>query len=95
MIISELEKIENAVLHDAILIATYQGHKFNRVYVDREGGCNVKFSNMDKDDIKLFFANIDPRGDISLESINPEYYKDYEFTENGECVIYLPDEFKY
>ena len=94
MIVKELEKVENSVLHDAILIATFQGYEFHRVYVDREGGCNIKFSKMDIDDIKLFLANLNPT-DISLENNNPEYYRDYEFMENGECLIYTPEQFKY
>lgn len=95
MIIRDLEKVENAVLHDAILIATLQGYKFNKVYVDRESGCSIGFSKMDIDGIKLFLANLNPHEDKSLENINPEYYKDYEFMENGECLIYTPDQFKY
>lgn len=49
---------------------------------------------MDIDNIKLFLANLNPT-DISLENINPEYYRDYEFMENGECLIYTPEQFKY
>ena len=45
MIVRKLEEITNATLHDAILIATLQGNKFDRIYVDNEGGCNIKFSN--------------------------------------------------
>ena len=44
MIIRKLEEVKNALLHDAILITTLQGYKFNRVYIDNEGGCNIKFS---------------------------------------------------
>ena len=94
MIIRDLEKVENAVLHDAILIATLQGYKFNKAHVDRENGCCIEFSKMDIDGIKLFLANLNPT-DISLENINPEYYRDYEFMKNGRCLIYTPDQFKY
>ena len=45
MIIRKLEEITNSTLHDAILIATWQGNNFNRAYIDNEGGCNIKFSN--------------------------------------------------
>ena len=32
MIVRKLEEVKNALLHDAILITTLQGYKFNRVY---------------------------------------------------------------
>ena len=61
MIIRKLEAVKNALLHDAILITTLQGYKFNRVDIDKEGGCNIKFScKMNIDDIILFFANLSP-----------------------------------
>ena len=97
MIVRKLEEVTNALLHDAILIATLQGNNFNRVYIDKEGGCNIKFScKMNIDDIKLFLGNlISPNEDISLKDIDVQYYKDYEFTDDCECIIYTPDEFNY
>ena len=97
MIIRKLEEVKNALLHDAILIATQQGYRFNRVYVDNEGGCSIKFScKMNIDDIKLFLVNLSPKYlDKSLVDINIQYYKDYEFTDDCECIIYAPDSFKY
>ena len=98
MIIRKLEEVKNALLHDAILIATHQGYKFNRVYVDKEGGCNIKFSGkMNIDDIKLFLVNLSPNEYINkgLDEIDIEYYKDYEFTDDCECIIYTPDSFNY
>ena len=96
MIIRKLEEITNATLHDAILIATWQGNNFNRVYVDNEGGCNIKFSNkMNINDIKLFLINLSPKEDKNLENINVQYYKDYEFTDDDECIIYTPNSFNY
>lgn len=94
MIIREISKVEDAILHDAILISTLQGYEFGRVYVDEEGGCCIQFSNMDIDAIKLFLANLNPN-DISLKDIDPKYYIDYEFTDNGKCLIYTPEQFKY
>ena len=71
MIVRKLEEITNATLHDAILIATLQGNKFDRIYVDNEGGCNIKFSNkMNIDSIKLFLDNLNPKEDKSLEDID-------------------------
>ena len=98
MIVRKLEEITNSTLHDAILIATWQGNNFNRVYIDNEGGCNIKFScKMNIDDIKLFLVNLSPNKYINkgLDEIDIEYYKDYEFTDDCECIIYAPDSFKY
>ena len=96
MIVRKLEEITNAILHDAILIATLQGNKFDRIYVDNEGGCNIKFSNkMNIDNIKLFLDNLNPKEDKSLETVNVQYYEDYEFTDNDECIIYAPNSFNY
>ena len=52
---------------------------------------------MNIDDIKLFFANLSPNKYLnkSLEDIDIQYYKDYEFTDDCECIIYAPDSFKY
>ena len=96
MIVRKLEEVKNALLHDAILIATLQGNKFNRIYVDNEGGCNIKFSNkMNIDNIKLFLDNLNPKEDKSLENVNVQYYEDYEFTDDECTIIYTPDSFNY
>ena len=31
----------------------------------------------------------------SLGDIDVQYYKDYEFTDDNECIIYAPDSFNY
>ena len=31
----------------------------------------------------------------SLEDIDIQYLKDYEFTDDCECIIYTPDSFNY
>ena len=98
MIVRKLEEVTNALLHDAILIATLQGNNFNRVYIDKEGGCNIKFSNkMNIDSIKLFLVNLNPNEYLnkSLEDIDVQYDEDYEFTDDDECIIYAPDSFNY
>lgn len=96
MIVRKLEEVTNVLLHDAILIATLQGNTFNRVYIDNEGGCNIKFSNkINIDDIKLFLDNLNPNEDKSLKDIDVQYYEDYEFTYNDECIIYTPNSFNY
>ena len=79
MIVRKLEEVTNALLHDAILIATLQGNNFNRVYIDNEGGCNIKFSNkMSIDNIKLFLDSLNPKEDKSLEDIDVQYFQDVE-----------------
>lgn len=96
MIVRKLEEVSNALLHDAILIATLQGNKFDKLYIDNNGGCNIKFSNkMNIDSIKLFLDNLNPNEDKSLEDIYVQYYKDYEFTDDDECIIYTPNSFNY
>ena len=96
MIVRKLEEVKNALLHDAILITTLQGYKFDRVYVDNEGGCNIKFScKMNIDDIKLFLDSLNPYEDKSLEDIDVKYYEDYEFTDNDESIIYTSNSFNY
>ena len=96
MIVRKLEEVTNALLHDAILIATLQGNTFNRIYIDNEGGCNIKFSNkMNINDIKLFLDNLNLKEDKSLEDIDVQYCEDYEFTDDDECIIYTPDSFNY
>ena len=96
MIVRKLEEVTNALLHDAILIATLQGNKFDKLYIDKEGGCNIKFYNkMNLDSIKLFLVNLNPKEDKSLEDIDVQYYKDYEFTDDDECIIYTPNSFNY
>ena len=94
MIVRKLEEVTNALLHDAILIATLQDNKFNRVYIDKEGGCNIKFFNkMNIDSIKLFLVNLSPNEYLnkSLEDIDVQYYEDYEFTDDDKCIIYAPN----
>ena len=96
MIVRKLEEVKNATLHDAILIATLQGYKFDRIYVDNEGGCNIKFSSkMNLDDIKLFLDNLNPKLDTNLEDIDIQYYRDYEFIDDECTIIYTPDSFNY
>ena len=98
MIVRELKSVTNALLHDAILTATLKGYRFDRVYIDKEGGCNIKFScKMEIDDIKLFLVNLDPDKYLnkSLEEVDIQYLRDYEFTDDCECIIYSPDTFHY
>ena len=98
MIVRKLEEVKNTLLHDAILIATLQGNKFDKLYIDKKGGCSIRFSNkMNILNIKLFVANLNPNKylDKSLNEIEVEYFKDYEFTDDNKSIIYALDSFNY
>lgn len=98
MIVRNLEEVKNTLLHDAIKIATLQGNKFNKLYIDKEGGCSIRFSNkMSILNIKLFVANLNPNKYLnkSLNEIEVEYFKDYEFTDDNKSIIYALDSFNY
>ena len=98
MIVRKLEEVKNALLHDAILIATLQGNKFDKLYIDKDGGCSIRFSNkMNMLNIKLFVANLNPNKYLnkSLNEIEVEYFKDYEFTDDNKSIIYALDSFNY
>ena len=96
MIVRKLEEVKNALLHDAILIATLQGNKFDKLYIDKEGGCSIRFSNkMSILNIKLFLGNLNPNLNKSLNEIEVEYFKDYEFTDDNKSIIYAIDSFNY
>lgn len=98
MIVRELESITNAYLHDAILIATLKGYRFDRVYIDKEGGCDIRFScKMEIDDIKLFLVNLDPNKYLnkSLEEVDIQPLRDYEFDERCGVSVYSPEHWSY
>ena len=52
---------------------------------------------MEIDDIKLFLVNLDPNKYLnkSLEEVDIQYLRDYEFTNDCECIIYSPNTFHY
>ena len=50
---------------------------------------------MSIDAIKLFLDSLNPYEDKSLEDFNIQYYEDYEFTDDDECIIYAPNSFNY
>ena len=69
-IIRELNKIENAQLHDAILLTTLvdnNKYKFDKLYVDPNNECAIYFKGLlSHRDIQAFFFNL--RDDITSSS---------------------------
>ena len=100
-IIRELNKIENALLHDAILLTTLADnnkYKFDKLYVDPNRECAVYFKGLlSYKDMQAFFFNL--RNDITSSSrIEDEIvmaFKDYEYGEDNTTVIYTRDGWKY
>ena len=100
-IIRELNKVENASLHDAILLTTLvdnNKYKFDKLYVDPNRECAVYFKGLlSYKDMQAFFFNL--REDITSSSrIENEIvmaFKDYEYGEDNTTVIYTRDGWKY
>ena len=100
-IIRELNKVENASLHDAILLTTLvdnNKYKFDKLYVDHNRECAVYFKGLlSYKDMQAFFFNL--REDITSSSrIEDEIvmaFKDYEYGEDYTTVIYTRDSWKY
>ena len=100
-IIRELNKVENASLHDAILLTTLvdnNKYKFDKLYVDPNRECAVYFKGLlSYKDMQAFFFNL--REDITSSSrIKDEIVmavKDYEYGEDYTTVIYTRDGWKY
>lgn len=101
-IIRELNKVENASLHDAILLTTLvdnNKYKFDKLYVDPNSECAIYFKGLlSHRDIQSFFFNL--RDDIisssRIEDENIETFKDYEYDyDNTTTAIYTRDGWKY
>ena len=101
-IIRELNKVENALLHDAILLTTLvynNKYKFNKLYVDPNRECAVYFKGLlSHRDIQAFFFNL--RDNITsssrIEDESIEAFKDYEYNyDNNTTAIYTRDGWKY
>lgn len=79
-IIRELNKVENALLHDAILLTTLADnnkYKFDKLYVDPNRECAIYFKGiLSHRDIQSFFFNL--RDDITSSS-RIEDYSSYVF----------------
>ena len=100
-IIRELNKVENASLHDAILLTTLVNnkYKFDKLYVDPNRECAVYFKGLlSYKDMQAFFFNL--RDDITsssrIEDESIEAFKDYEYNyDNTTTAIYTRDGWKY
>ena len=101
-IIRELNKVENAALHDAILLTTLvdnNKYKFDKLYVDPNNECAIYFKEiLSYKDIQAFFFNL--REDITSSSrIEDEEiiaFKDYEYNyDDNTTAIYTRDGWKY
>ena len=101
-IIRSLDKVENALLHDAILLTTLvdnNKYKFDRLYVDPNRACAVYFKGLlSYKDVQAFFFNL--RDDITsssrIEDESVETFKDYEYNyDDNITAIYTKDSWKY
>lgn len=101
-IIRELNKVENASLHDTILLTTLvdnNKYKFIKVYVDPNRECAVYFEGiLPLKVIQAFFFNL--RDNITsssrIEDESIETFKDYEYDyDNNTTAIYTRDGWKY
>lgn len=98
-IIRDLNKIENASLHDAVLITILSKYHFLKVYIDPNKGCAIYFVGiLPLKVIQSFFFNL--REDITsssrIEDESIEAFKDYEYNyDNNTTAIYTRDSWKY
>ena len=97
MIIREISKIQNNLLHDAILIAENMGFKFKSLYIDKDNECAVDFEGeMPEEVIQLFFSNLNPNVncDSMISDEEVVYNRDYTYGED-ETEIYTREGWKY
>ena len=101
-IIRELNKIENASLHNAIILTTLvdnNKYKFDRLYVDPNRECTIYFEGLlPLKVVQAFFFNL--RDNITsssrIEDEVIETFKDYEYNyDNNITAIYTKDGWKY
>ena len=100
-IIRSLDKVENALLHDAILLTTLVDngkYKFDKLYIDHSNECTVYFKGLlSYKDMQAFFFNL--REDLTSSSrIEDEIvvvFKDYEYRKDNTTIIYTRDGWKY
>ena len=101
-IIRTLNKVENASLHDAILLTELtDNNKYNfiKLYVDPNRECAIYFKGiLPLKAIQAFFYNL--RDDITsssrIEDENIKAFKDYEYNyDDNTTAIYTRDGWKY
>ena len=100
-IIRSLDKVENALLHDAILLTTLVDngkYKFNKLYIDPNRECAVYFKGLlSYKDMQAFFFSLreDLTSSSRIEDKIVMAFKDYEYGEDNTTVIYTRDGWKY
>ena len=101
-IIRELNKVENALLHDAILLTTLvdnNKYKFNKLYVDPNNECAIYFKGLlSHRDIQALLFNLkdDITSSSRIEDESIEAFKDYEYNyDDNTTAIYTRDGWKY
>ena len=100
-IIRSLDKVENALLHDAILLTTLVDngkYKFNKLYIDHSNECTVYFKGiLSYKDMQAFFFNLreDLTSSSSIEDEIVTAFIDYEYRKDNTTVIYTRDGWKY
>ena len=102
MYATTLNDIENAFLHDAIIVCEMQGFKLRSLYMDKDGECAVSFyGKLTEEQVKNILIQF-YLDDVLLDDIHPEYYKDYKYEnrrnangEEGFTQIFTPDGIDY
>lgn len=103
MYATTLNDIENAFLHDAVMLCEMQGFKLRSLYIDKDGGCAICFwGKLNEEQIKniLIQFYID---DVLLDDIHPKINKDYDYMYESDpknagkeyTVVFSPDGIDY
>lgn len=101
MYTTTINDIENAFLHDAVMLCEMQGFKLRSLYMDKDGECAVSFyGKLTEEQVKNILIQF-YLDDVLLDDIHPEYYKDYRYrTPRNNCEkeytdIFTPDGIDY
>lgn len=98
MIIRELNNINNASLHDAILLLTLtHPNSFINIYVDPNKECCISFKGeLSEKDIQSFFFNLNTNltCDNKIEDERIEYDVDYTYY-NNKTEIFTKEGWEY
>lgn len=79
MYATNLNDIENAFLHDAVMLCEMQGFKLRSLYMDKDGECAVSFwGKLNEEQIKNILIQF-YLDDVLLDDINPVFNKDYTY----------------
>ncbi len=90
MIIRDLAQVKNAKLHDAILLISYSGYNFERVFIDPLKECSIMFSgNIPEHIIKLFFDAL-----TDTDNYLPNVEIDYSYL-GKRTELFTPEFWRY